>query len=140
MVSTRGVFHGFTAGEVGKMITMRRKRAVVWVLILAGVAALLCLVQRQDRASGSFRLRPACRAEVRAPVAGFVQEVHVDEGDRVSPGALVARLEVPDLDSRLAQKQAEIHETMTQKKVAQSIERFIDETKQRVQIDILYEV
>jgi hypothetical protein len=38
------------------------------------------------------------------------------------------------------QKQAEIHETLTQQKVAASIERFIDEAKQRVQVDILYDV
>jgi multidrug resistance efflux pump len=33
--------------------------------------------------------------------------VHYDEGDRVSPGTPVARLDLPGLDSRLAQKQAE---------------------------------
>jgi hypothetical protein len=38
------------------------------------------------------------------------------------------------------QAQAEIHQTLTQQKVALSIERFIDEAKQRVQIDILYDV
>jgi multidrug resistance efflux pump len=43
-------------------------------------------------------------------VAGFLKEVRVDEGERVSPGAWVARLEVPDLDSRLARKQAEVRE------------------------------
>jgi multidrug resistance efflux pump len=119
LVSTRGLLHGFTAGEVGRMITMRRKRTALWVLLLGGLAALLCLVQTQDRASGSFRLRPASRAELRAPVAGFVKEVHVDEGVRVSPGALVARLEVPDLDSRLAQKQAEIRELRAKQRLLQ---------------------
>jgi len=38
------------------------------------------------------------------------------------------------------QKQAEIHQTLTQQKVAASIERFVDEAKQRVQIDILFDV
>src|ERR1043166_444261 len=38
------------------------------------------------------------------------------------------------------QAQAEIHQTLTQQKVAVSIQRFIDEAKQRVQIDILYDV
>src|SRR5262249_58950280 len=109
-VGRRGVVQGFPAGGAHKMLLRRQKRAAVWLLILGGLAALLCLVQRQDGASGSFRLRPARRAELRAPVAGFVKEVHVDEGVRVSPGAPVARLEGPDLDSRLAQKRAEIAE------------------------------
>jgi multidrug resistance efflux pump len=135
LVSTPGVLHGFTAGEVGKMITLRRKRTVLWVLILAGVAALLCLVQRQDRASGSFRLRPARRAELRARVAGFVKEVHVDEGVRVSPGALVARLEVPDLDSRLAQKQAEIRELQAKRRLLQIGARPEEIAEQRYRIE-----
>src|SRR5262249_26861748 len=57
-----------------------------------------------------FQVRTATRAELRAEVAGFLKEVHFDEGDRVSPGVLVARLEVPDLSSRIAQKQAEMRE------------------------------
>src|SRR5262249_41362035 len=59
---------------------------------------------------GSFEVRPATRAELRAPVAGFLRQISFNEGDRVSPGALVARVEVPDLDSRLTQKRAEVRE------------------------------
>lgn len=108
--STRGLFQGFTAGEVMNMITMRSKRTIVWLLALGGLAEMLSLVEMPDRVSGSFRLRPASRAELRAPIAGFLKVVYADEGDRVSLGALVAQLEVPDLDSRLAQKQAEVRE------------------------------
>ena len=43
-------------------------------------------------------------------MAGFLCEVYCEEGDQVSPGAPVARLEVSDLASRLAQKQAEVRE------------------------------
>jgi multidrug resistance efflux pump len=105
-----GLFKGFTAGEVGNMIARRWKRTFVWLLILGGLAAGLCLVEMEDRSSGPVRLRPAIRAELRAPVAGFVREVYSDEGTRVAPGALVARLEVPELESRLARKQAEVDE------------------------------
>ncbi|MBV9243092.1 MAG: hypothetical protein JO314_13920, partial [Acidobacteria bacterium] len=48
-----------------------------------------------------------------------------------SPGLLV-----PTFD----EKRNEIHDTLVQQKVAASIERFVDEAKQRVQIDILYDV
>jgi multidrug resistance efflux pump len=103
-----GLFHNVAVGEVRKMITTRRKRTVVWLLILGGLTAALWLVEIDDWAGAAFEARPAVRAELRAPVAGFLQGVSCDEGDRVSPGAVLARLAVPDLDSRLAQKQAEV--------------------------------
>jgi multidrug resistance efflux pump len=110
LVAAPGLFRGFVAGEVSNMIRGRRKRTVVWGLVLGGVVAGLCTLEMEDRAGGAFQTRPAIRAEVRAPVAGFLREVACDEGDRVSPGTLVARLEVPDLASRLAQKQADVRE------------------------------
>src|SRR5262249_50805056 len=97
-----------------KMILMRRKRTLVWGVILAAVPALLYLVEMEDRASGPFQVRPASRAEVRAPVAGFLQAVSYDESDRVYAGAVVAYLEVPDLTSRRKQKRAQIRETQAQ--------------------------
>jgi multidrug efflux pump subunit AcrA (membrane-fusion protein) len=109
-LAARGLFQGFAAGEVRTMVTTRPRRTVLWLLGLGGLAAVLGLVTIEDRAGGSFRLRPAVRAELRAPVAGFLREVYFDEGDRVSPGAVLARLEVPDLESRLTQKQAEVRE------------------------------
>ena len=48
-----------------------------------------------------------------------------------SPGLLTPPFE---------QKQPEIHATLVQQQVAASIERFVDEAKQRVEINILYEV
>lgn len=61
----------------------------------------------------------------------YYRDVYVPAFHAKSPALLVPTFE---------QKQVEIHETITQQKVAQSIERFIDETKQRVQIEILYDV
>jgi hypothetical protein len=110
LMSVRGLFHGFTAGEVRTMILFRHRRTVVWALLLGGAPAALFLIPMEDRASGPFQVRPAVRAELRAPVAGFLAEVRCDEGDRVSPGTLLARLDVPDLASRIAQKHAEVRE------------------------------
>jgi hypothetical protein len=61
----------------------------------------------------------------------YYRDVYVPAFHTRSPALLVPTFE---------EKQAEIHDLITQQKVAQSIERYIDETKQRVQIDILYEV
>src|SRR5262249_603642 len=100
----------FTKGEVRTMIRIRRKRTVVWLLVLGSVGAALGLIRMEDRAGGPFQVRPATRAELRAPVAGFLRAVYLGEGDRVAPGMLVARLDVPDLKSRQARKRAEVAE------------------------------
>src|SRR5437763_2450508 len=105
------MFRGLGGGEVRKMILFRRKRTVLWLLALGGLAAALVLVRVEDRASGPFQLRPAERAELRAPVSGFLRIVYFDEGERVPAGALVACLEVPDLESRLAQSKAALRES-----------------------------
>jgi multidrug efflux pump subunit AcrA (membrane-fusion protein) len=110
LLSLRGLLHGVTAGEVRKMILLRHPRTAVWALLLGGVPAALFVVQVEDRAGGPFQLRPAARAELRAPVAGFLRAISYEEGSPVSPDAVVARLEVPDLPSRTAQKRAEVRE------------------------------
>src|SRR5581483_374618 len=81
-----------------------------WPLAAGGLAAALVFVRVEDRAGGPFEAVPVTRAEVRAPVAGFLREVPSDEGEHVSRGAPVARLEIPDLDSQLAQKRAAVRE------------------------------
>ena len=63
-------------------------------------AALLVFGRMEEKASGPFRLRPASRAEVRAPVSGFLKAVDTDEGAHVSAGGAVGSLEIPDLASR----------------------------------------
>jgi RND family efflux transporter MFP subunit len=74
------------------------------------MAAAASLIQIEREAAGPFLARPVTRAEVFSPVNGFLREAPLDEGDRVSSGALVARLEVPDLNNRLAQKRNEVVE------------------------------
>jgi multidrug resistance efflux pump len=107
LLTARGAAVGLTDGEVRQMLVSRKTRALAWVVFLAGVATAACVVPVRDRAAGPFKLRAARRAEVRAPVAGFLREVLFDEGQPVSAGAVLVRMEVPDLDSRIAQKEAE---------------------------------
>ena len=85
-------------------------RTAVWVLGLGALPFVLIHVETEDRPGGPFEVRSAVRAEVRAPVSGFLREVCFDEGDTVSPGAMVARLEVVDLDTRIARKEAAVGE------------------------------
>ncbi|HET6573831.1 MAG TPA: HlyD family efflux transporter periplasmic adaptor subunit [Fimbriiglobus sp.] len=105
----RGLFIGLVQGEVRQMILKRRRRTVVWGALACGAAVALP-VPVGDRAGGPFRVRSATRTEVRATAAGFLREVPFAEADRVPPGAVVARLEVPDLERRIARGQAEADE------------------------------
>jgi multidrug resistance efflux pump len=109
LVSTRGLFQGIAAGEVRKMVASRHKRTAIWLLGLAALAAALA-APIEDRVSGEFTVHPACRAELAAPLDGFLAELTVRQGDRLSAGQVIGRLAVHDLDSRIAQKEAEIRE------------------------------
>jgi multidrug efflux pump subunit AcrA (membrane-fusion protein) len=135
LMSVRGVFHGFTAGEVRNMILFRRKRAIIWTVLLVGVPAALFLISIEDRASGPFALRSAVRVELRAPVAGFLREICCDEGDPVSTGMLVVRLDVPDLPSRISQKQAELRETQAKLRLLETGARYEEIEQQRRRVE-----
>lgn len=135
LVSARGLVKDTTAGEARRMISSRQKRLVAWLLVLGGLAALLCLVEMNDHASGKFEVRPAVRTELRAPLAGFLKELYFDEGDQISSGWLVARIDIPDLATRRAQKQAEVAEASAQLRLLEAGTRpeEIHAQRQRVQ-------
>jgi multidrug efflux pump subunit AcrA (membrane-fusion protein) len=135
LLSLRALLHGVTAGEVRKMILLRRPRTVVWALLLGGVPAALGLVRVEDRAAGPFQVRPASRAELRAPVAGFLQAVDYEEGSPVAPDAVVARLEVPDLPSHTAQKRAEVREAQANLRLLEEGPRPREVVEQRHRVE-----
>lgn len=99
-------FKGSLGGEFQTMFQNRPKRLFVWLC----AAAVLIIFPIHDRAGGTFHVRPVVRWEVRSPVDGFLRETTVDEGDHIEAGAVLARFEVPELNSLLSQKEAEINE------------------------------
>jgi RND family efflux transporter MFP subunit len=110
VISLRGVLDGVAAGEVRNMIFLRRRRLAAWSAGVLAVGVALAVIPMHERASGPCELRPAWRAEVRAPVGGFVRDIPAREGESVEAGALLARLEVPDLSSQYTRKRAELDE------------------------------
>lgn len=111
LVATRSMFHGLLANEAKQMVLTRRSRTLFWCAAFTAVGAVLTFVRIEQRVSGTFQVQPLTHMQVRAPVAAFLKQVAGDEGTHVSPGERVALLEVPELESRIAQKQAEIRET-----------------------------
>lgn len=100
--------------EERPMLRTTLKRYIRRTAYVAVPIAAILAIPVQDRVTGSFELKASHRGEVRAPVAGFLQEVVVRQGDSVDRGTQVARLEIPDLETRIAGKRAEILEVEAQ--------------------------
>lgn len=132
--SARNLLGGLTAGEVSTMFLKRHKRTALWLSGLAAMAAA-SFIQIEDRIGGECLLRPVTRAELRAPLAGFIAEVAVAEGERVSPGQCAIRLHVPDLESRIVQKSAGARESQSRLRLLEIGTRMEElvEQRQRVQ-------
>jgi multidrug efflux pump subunit AcrA (membrane-fusion protein) len=75
-----------------------------WALLIAIGAAVL-FVRMELKVSGEFTVMPGHNTDVRAPVAGIIEEIYVGEGERVEAGARIARL--ADNDARVELKQIE---------------------------------
>jgi multidrug resistance efflux pump len=130
-----GIFRGVFAGEVTAMILKRRKRTLVWLGLLTALAAVLIFVNVDEYAGGSFTVRATVREEIRSPVAGFVRAIQTKEGDRIATGHVIARLEVPDLKSRLDQKRAEVRHEKAQLALLRSGARPEQIAQQRKRVD-----
>jgi putative peptide zinc metalloprotease protein len=109
-LTIKRLFKGFSNGEVRKMITTRYLRTAIWVTLLAVAPVVMSVIQMDERAGGTFHVRTGKRLEVRAEVSGFLQEVHFDEGDQLTKGAVIARIDVPDLESLISQKSSALKE------------------------------
>lgn len=107
----RRVFKGFWGGEFMTMVKTRTTRTAAWCLGIAGTIGLICIFPTRHLATGEFVVHPSTRVEVHAPVAGFIETIHVEEGSRVEPGQILFELRSSDLMTSLATKEAELRES-----------------------------
>jgi RND family efflux transporter MFP subunit len=63
---------------------------------------------------------PYQEVEVHAKVAGYVQKMYVDVGDRVKAGQMLAILEIPELQDEVRQADASVHRSEEEIRKAQS--------------------
>lgn len=134
LFATRIMFSGLLGDEAKQMVLNRRNRTLLWCAAFVAVGAVLTLVRIEQRVSGTFQVQPLTHMQVRAPVAAFLKEVAGDEGQHVSAGERVAMLEVPELESRIAQKKAEIRETEANLELLKTgaSQEELDDARQRV--------
>lgn len=105
------LFRDVFTGETGIVLLLKKHlRAAIWLSIIVGTIAALTFIPMSDRANGVFEIKPTKRHEIRAEVSGFLHDVHFDEGQEVKAGTLIANMAVPDLQSKVEQKEAEVHE------------------------------
>ncbi|MEW6302833.1 MAG: HlyD family efflux transporter periplasmic adaptor subunit [Verrucomicrobiota bacterium] len=91
-----------------KFFSSSFKRVIRTGFVGGSLALLLLLGEMELRIAGPFNVLPAHNADVRAEREGLVEEVCVDEGDRVKAGDLVARLSDLDLEAERKKNEAEI--------------------------------
>src|SRR5262249_37449562 len=129
-VLARGLFRGLWRRE-GTTMWKTLGRAALRMAILGTLTAGLFFVPMEDAVSGPARISAVNRVELRAGSAGFLREIYADEGDRVNVGAPVARLEIPDLGTRTAQKRAEIEEAEARLRLLNAGPKPEEEAEQR---------
>lgn len=79
---------------------MRWRQSWQTKAVTAAVLFLLLVPPVSIKVTTDFVLEPRARVELRAPVAGLVEQVRVHEGERVKPGAVLAVLRNPEVEAR----------------------------------------
>jgi len=108
----RKLFRGNAASSSKrKFPLLRKKRRIVVFVALPLLTSLLFLSRMQLRVTGPVDVLPLHNADVRAEVAGIIDEIRVDEGDHVLKGDVIARLSDRDYRAELEKTEAEIRQT-----------------------------
>ena len=111
MAVSKRVFKGFFRSEFMKMLTERPTHVMRWGIGIAAVAVALFVIPVRHYATGAFEVRSGERHQIAVPVAGFVAEVFVQDGQQVEANAPLVRLESTDLHNQIAVKQSELQES-----------------------------
>jgi multidrug resistance efflux pump len=80
------------------------------LLACGAIVLFLYLVPLELRVGGELGVAPARNTDIRAQVAGIIDAVYVDEGQKVAAGDTLARLIDRDVEARLKMTEAELAE------------------------------
>ncbi len=109
----KSVLKVFFSREIFRMLRSRPRHTLAWVGGFAGLAFVL-MIPVQDRAVGTFSVRPATHIDVVATEAGFLQQIKLNEGDSVASGATIAAIRLPSLESEIAGAEALVREAFAE--------------------------
>jgi putative peptide zinc metalloprotease protein len=108
LVAFRNQLRRIIAG-FGNMTGSLMKKLPV-ILFLAVLMAVLFIGRAELKVSGEFTIFPVWNADIRAGVEGIIQEIYVDQGDRVVEGQPIVTLSDRDYSAEFKKVAAELHE------------------------------
>ena len=104
--------------------------------LVVGILTLLAVIPWNENAGGDFEVHPLVQVQVRAPVAGFLKCVCKNEGQVVDVGERLLELEIPDLDSRIVRKRAELLESTSEYELLKAGVREEEISQQRRRVSL----
>jgi multidrug resistance efflux pump len=109
------------AWPLGKLESMKKwGKRTIRLAVLAGIVAALFLVRTDLRVTGQFYILPLHNCDVRAEVEGIIETIHIEEGQSLRKGDLVAKLSDRDVRAELTKTAAQIDETQARLKLLQA--------------------
>ena len=114
---------------------VRRGTAVTVLVVLAAATAMRCRGQATDGARRASGYVEATEVRVAPEVGGRILEIAVREGDRVSAGAIIARLDDTDTAITLRRAQADRDQAVAQLRLLQAGARSEDVRQARAQLE-----
>jgi putative peptide zinc metalloprotease protein len=102
-----GGFLKFAYLDKKEVMLMKAKNLKVILPAIAILLFVLFVPRTHIKISSPFVIEPVRRAEVRAEVEGFIQQVLKDENDPVNPGDVLGVLVNPELSNRAEKNKAE---------------------------------
>ena len=114
---------------------VRRGAALTVVALLAATTAMRCRGRPNDQASRASGYVEATEVRVAPEVGGRILEIRVREGDRVTAGALIARLDDTETAIALRRAQAERDQAAAQLRLLQAGARSEDVRQASAQLE-----
>ena len=124
-------------GGVRRAGSAQRTRRLWIALLVVPLCAAMAACQ-QDTPADEIRVSghvEATEVQVAAEVGGRLVDLRVAEGDRITAGALVAQLDVRDIDLQIARAQAERAAADAQLRLLQAGSRVEDIRQAQAQVD-----
>jgi multidrug resistance efflux pump len=87
------------------------KRIAKVVAVFAIGLSILWFGKMDLKVSGDFTIVPGQNADVRADIEGIIEEIRVEEGDRIAKGDVIARLSDRDYLAEMGKVKAQIEES-----------------------------
>ncbi len=123
----------------GRLAKVKKLNLIITTAVLAAIFAAIAYIPLPYRVICTFEVQPRDATAIYVDAAGILEEVHVQPGDQVEEGTLLAVLSNNDLELQLAmleseqkQREAELHSLEYQSRSDPTASALIATTEQRI--------